>query len=244
MAPPQVRDLQSVISQVGQSVNPMKQQIDSDIAANETYGKAQEAGLEAKKNTAFGQITQNAQDKNMFFSGLSADDQAKYTADTYMPALAALQQTIAQTRSGLMKEKLGLDKDVFDKSWGSVEQDRAVLADWNKMTAQQQFDASEADKQRVWQAQQNDKDRSTSLTSASIGASSRSGGGGGGSSNDPTPNQNMSSALATFAGGDGFVSPGDWQRNKSQWVAGGYGDAASFDSQFASFKNPKNKNYK
>lgn len=178
----------------------MKQQIDADIAANETYGQAQLAGLDAKKTKSFQQIDQNAQNKNMFFSGLSVDDQANYTADTYLPAVAALANTIATTRSGLIKEKLGLDKDVFDKSWQAVETDRTVLADWNKMTAQQQFDAGEAEKQRVWQAQQNERDRAISLASASRGGGGGGGGGysGGGGSDDSDPTAPLTSALGAW----------------------------------------------
>ena len=246
VATPVVRELNDIINTIRPSVDPMKKQIDADIAANQQYGEAQIAGLDAKKERAFGDITQAAQNKGMFFSGFTPDAQAGYTADTYLPALAALQQTIAQTRSGLLREKLDLDKGVFDKAFATQEQDRAVLADWNKMTAQQQFDASESEKQRVFTAQQNEKDRQAQLASASIGASSRGGGGGGGGggSSEPTNAQNMAAALSAKTGGDGYVSPGTYQSLKSQWVAGGYGNAGSFDTTFASYRNPKNPWYK
>lgn len=237
MQPPQVRDLQAVIGQIGQSVIPMKQQIDADIAANEQYGTAQLAGLEAKKVKGFQQIDQNAQNKNMFFSGLSADDQAEYLSDTYLPAVAQLQNTIATTRSGLLKEKLGLDQNVFDKSWTAVEGDRAVLADWNKMTAQQQFEASEADKQRVWQAQQNEKDRATSLSSASIGASSR-GGGGGGEKDTAGIVGGITSYLQGLVGKDGKVNPKTFQNARNQWVAAG-GSAGEFNETYIGYANNK-----
>lgn len=249
---PVVRDLNALIGTIGASVTPLKQQIDSDIAANQQYGDAQVAGLEAKKTRAFGDIEQAAQNKKMFFSGFSPDEQAKYTSDTYLPALAALQQTIAQTRSGLLKEKLGLDKDVFDKAFNTQEADRQVLADWNKMTAQQQFDASESEKQRVFTAQQNQADRNNTASiaaadrNASLAAASirSSGGGGGGGSSEPSSAQNMAAALSSKTGSDGYVSPGTYSSLKNQWVAGGYGSAGSFDSTFAGYRNPKNTAYK
>lgn len=202
---PVIRDLNGLINTIGASVNPLKQQIDADIAANQTYGDAQVAGLEAKKVRAFGDIEQGAQNKGMFFSGFSPDSQARYTADTYLPALASLQQTIAQTRSGMLKEKLGLDRDVFDKAFSSQETDRSVLADWNKMTAQQQFDASESEKQRVFTAGQNEKDRAATLAASSMRSS---GGGGGGGSSGGGSNGSTGASLTKNAAGGWDVSGG------------------------------------
>ncbi len=105
MQPPVVRDLNSLIGTIGQSVQGQKNQIDADIIQNQQFGEAQIAGLDAKKVRAFGDIEQGSQNKGMFFSGFSPDSQARYTADTYLPALAGLQQTIAQTRSQMLQTK-------------------------------------------------------------------------------------------------------------------------------------------
>lgn len=231
--PPAVRNLQDLIATIGQSVQPQQQLLDQQIVQNDQAGAAQVAGLDARKTQAFGQIEQGAQNKGMFFSGFAPDEEANYTADTYLPALANLQSTIAQTRAGLIGQKNELNTGVFNKAFDTQQQDQAVLNDWNKMTAQQQFEASEADKQRVFTAQQNEKDRATSRSNA---AASKS--------NEPTPAQNMAAALSAQTGNDGYVSPGTYQSLKNQWISGGYGNAATFDTTFSGFRNPKNTAYK
>lgn len=154
MAAPTVRKLNTLIKEIGQSVKPQKALIDENIAIAERTGQAQIAGLEAEKDQAFGQIEQSAQDKGMFFSGFSPSEQAQYTASSYLPALAQLQGQIAQTRTQLLGQKADLDRDVFNKAFAARESDRDFLNQWNKMTAEQKFQASEAEKQRAFQAQQ------------------------------------------------------------------------------------------
>lgn len=153
--PPQVRDLQSLITEQSKAIAPQNQLIDESINSNANAGLAQEAGLAATQKKAFGQIEQGAQNKGMFFSGFSPDEQATYTSTTYLPALAQLQSTIAKTRADLLGKKADLATSVFDKATNMREQDVQVLNAWNKMTAEQKFNASEADKQRAFEAQQN-----------------------------------------------------------------------------------------
>lgn len=234
---PQVRELQSLIAEQNAALQPQYNLLDQDIQSNDQAGEAQVAGLDARKRTAFKGIEQTASDKGMFFSGFSPNEQAEYTAGTYLPALAQLQSTIAQTRSNLLGKKAELGKSAFDTAFSTREGDLKTLADWNKMTAEQQFNATEADKQRVFQAQQNEKDRQNqrSIASSSSKASA---------ANQPTSAQNMAAALSAKTGDDGFVSPGTYGSLKNQWVAGGYGDAKSFDAAFAGYRNPNNAYYK
>ena len=102
---PEVRDLNALVTTLGEGVKGQKQLIDNDIVANEQSGVAQIQGLEARKDKEFKNIEQRASNKGMFFSGFSPDAQAGYTADTYLPALAQLQSVIAGTRSQLMGKK-------------------------------------------------------------------------------------------------------------------------------------------
>lgn len=155
MATPNVRELNGLVQTLTQGAQGQFQQIDTDIAANDASGAAQLAGLEAKKTRAFGDIEQSAQDKGMYFSGFSPDSRARYAADTYLPAVAQLQQTIASTRAGLLGKKADINAGIFNKAFDTQENDRAILADWEKMSAQQQFESSQADKQRAFEAQQN-----------------------------------------------------------------------------------------
>lgn len=238
--PPTVRDLQTAIAQEQAALKPQQDIIDLQIASNDTSGLAQEAGLAAQQKTAFGQIEQGAQNKGMLFSGFTPDEQAKYTANTYLPALAQLQSTIAGTRAQLMGKKADLNKSAYDKASALVENDRAVLADWNKMTVQQQFQASEADKQRVYEATQREKDRQAAAanTRAQINAS------------QPTAAERKTADVSgvtqyfrSVAGEDKFVHQQDYAQAKQMWSNLGY-DPREFDMLFSSFRNPKNNQYK
>lgn len=221
---PQVRNLQDLIAEQSKAITPQLGLIDESIQANDNSGVAQQKGLEAQQKKAFGQIEQGAQNKGMYFSGFSPDEQATYTSTTYLPALAALQGTIAKTRADLLGKKADLNTNVFDKASAMRENDLQTLAAWNKMTAEQQFNASEAEKQRAFDAQQNQ------LTRNAQAASSRASAG-------PSNKENFAATLAAAAGGDGKVSPGDYNALKNQWVSAGYGDYKSFHDNFWRFAN-------
>ena len=219
---PNVRDLQSLIAEQQAGLKPQLGLIDQDIQANDNSGQAQIAGLGAQQQQAFGQIEQGAQNKGMFFSGFSPDQQAKYTGSTYLPALAQLQATIAGTRSNLLGKKADVNKGAFDKATQMRDQDLAVLADWQKMTAQQQYSAAEAEKQRVFEAHQNEQNRRVTA--------SRGGRAGGGTS-APTLSKNKAGGwdvsqgldLAGYARATGadlitLLAQGDSQdRQAAQW---------------------------
>lgn len=244
---PQVRELNSIVNTLQQGVAGQKTELDNSLVAEEQWGEAQKAGIEAKKTKAFGQIEQTAQDKNMFFSGFSPDAQASYTADTYLPALADLTRTIAQTRSNVLMKKAEIDTDVFNKAFSAQEQDRAVLADWNKMTAEQQFSASEAEKQRVWQAQQNEQDRAVSTANARTAA--------GPAQPQMSIQDKVRAMLDAATGEDGKVNPGVWQNVAAYASANGLnfsgdnGFASTFwnyanDSHWGDYLGDKYKKYK
>lgn len=232
MAPPQVRDLQALIAEQTASLTPQYQLIDESINANEQSGQAQVAGLDATKRKAFGQIEQAASNKGMYFSGFSPAEQAEYTASSYLPELAKLQGTIAGARNSLLGKKADLGKSAFDAATNIREGDIQTLRAWEKMTAEQQFNASEAEKQRVFQAQQNEKDRQLQ---ASEGAKGRAASAA--SSAGPSNQELFASELAKSTGKDGKVSPGTYNALKQQWVASGYGDYKSFHDKFWKFAN-------
>ena len=74
---PQVRDLQSLINEQNAALKTQYDLIEGDITRNEQAGGAQQAGLDAAKVKAFKQIGQASQDKGMFFSGFSPNEEAE-----------------------------------------------------------------------------------------------------------------------------------------------------------------------
>jgi hypothetical protein len=228
--PPQVRDIQSLIAQQNASLDPQYKLIDESINANEQSGQAQIAGLDATKNKAFKGIEQTASDKGMFFSGFSPNEQAEYTAGTYLPALAQLQGTIAQARGTLLGKKADLGKSAFDTATQMQESDRAVLNDWNKMTEQQRFQASESDKQRAFEANQREADRRAEASNA---AASRQ-------ASAPKDISGIVNSIGSLlqgkVGDDGKVSPTTFQQGRQQWIASG-GSPDSYNQAFYGYVN-------
>jgi hypothetical protein len=234
--PPAVRDLQSLIKTQTDALAPQQELIDKSIASNDASGGAQEAGLAAKKDQAFTDITQGAQNKGMFFSGFSPDEQAKYTAGTYLPALAQLQSTIAQTRASLLGKKADLNKGAFDVATQQYENDRKVLADWNAMTAQQQFTASEAEKSRAFEAQQNltkmqSAERIAAADRNAKAAAAKAAGAPAGLIGT------ISNLLNSKKGRDTFVSPETYRAGLQQWTSAG-GSPDSYNATFSGYINP------
>lgn len=167
MAAPQVRDLQSLISQYSAAFDPQRQQIDESIQANDNSGAAQQAGLAAQQQQAFRGIEQNAQNKGMFFSGFSPNEQANYTSGTYLPALANLQAAIAQTRAGLLGKRADLDTSARQSALGAQENDLSALNAWNTQQEQQRFQAEQARIAAEREAAENAKNRAASAAASS-----------------------------------------------------------------------------
>jgi len=191
MAAPAVRKLNSLISEIGQSVAPQKALIDADIASNAQAGEAQVAGLDATKDRTFGQIEQRASDKGMLFSGFSPDAQAEYTATSYLPALAQLQAQIAQTRSQLLGKKADLDTNVFNQAFQTREGDIGRKFTYDQSEADRAFQERQAAAQRAFEAAQNDLNRKQQ---ASLAASSRAAA----ASNKPSMQQFLVQAFSGY----------------------------------------------
>lgn len=221
--PPAVRDLNSLIAEQYSSLQPQLGLLDQSIAANDSAGSAQVAGIEAKKTAAFKGIGQEAQDKGMFFSGFAPNEEANYVGGTYLPALAQLESEIVSSRNNLLGKKAELGKQAFDTAFATREGDVKVLRDWEQRTADQKFQASEAEKQRVFEAQQNERTRQAQ--SAAKGPKDVSG---------------IVNAVGQFlqgkVGRDGKVSPATFQQARQQWVAQG-GSPDAFAQAFYGFIN-------
>jgi hypothetical protein len=62
---------------------------------------AETKGLEAAKNDAFGQITDQANRRGLFYSGIPIAEEQKYTGATFLPAVANLYSRYRQQRFNL-----------------------------------------------------------------------------------------------------------------------------------------------
>mgnify|MGYP000968024743 CR=1 FL=1 len=233
MSAPAIRDLNALISEIGQSVAPQKQLIDADIANAQKAGDAQIAGMEARKDKTFGQIEQRASDKGMLFSGFSPDAQAEYTASTYLPALAALQEKIAATRSQLLGKKADLDTNVFEKAYQTREGDIGRRFTYDEGERSRAFQAAENEKRRAFEADQNERNRQSqaALQRAQIAASRAAASG-----NVPDIKRAIQRFLDPLRGGDKKVSPRNFKRGLEMWMGAG-GAPASYYRTFQNYVN-------
>lgn len=237
MSAPAIRDLNALISEIGQSVAPQKQLIDADIANAQKAGDAQIAGMEARKDKTFGQIEQRASDKGMLFSGFSPDAQAEYTASTYLPALAALQEKIAATRSQLLGKKADLDTNVFEKAYQTREGDIGRRFTYDEGERSRAFQAAENEKRRAFEADQNERNRQSqaALQRAQI-AASRAASRAAASGNVPDIKAAITRFLDPLRGGDKKVSPKTFKRGLEIWMGAG-GAPASYYRTFQNYVN-------
>lgn len=238
MAPPAVADLSTLINQYQTALKPQSDQLDTQIAANDASGVTQAQGLDAKKTQAFGDITQSANDRGGYFSGFSPDAQAKYTAGTYLPALAQLQDTIATTRGALLGKKADLSSSANTSALGELNNEKSAYQQWQQEQAKLSASATEAEKQRQFDSGQNDLNRQVEL--AKIAAANA------GITPAQQKIQDVAGAhnlLSAATGSDGRVSPQTYAQAKALWSAMGY-SGKEFDAQFAAYRNPNNKSYK
>jgi hypothetical protein len=238
MAAPQVQDLNDLINQYKTTLAPQQALIDSSITANDTSGAQQIQGLGAQKDTAFKGITQAANDRGGYFSGFSPNEEATYTAGTYLPALASLQGTIAQTRASLLGKKADLDTTASQSALTTQQQQKSQFQTWQDQQDQLAAQAAEAEKQRAFQAGQTDKQIAASASQAALDRAAKA---------SDKPNvaaivSSVGSYLKSKMGGDKHVNPNDWGIAQQQWVAAG-GDPASFAQTFYSYANTKNASY-
>lgn len=87
--------LDQIISELNTTYNPQIQSIQQRQAAIPGQQQAEEAGLEATKNNAFGDIINQARRRGtgVALGGLPVAEEQKYTASQYLPALARLKQS-------------------------------------------------------------------------------------------------------------------------------------------------------
>lgn len=140
MQPPQVQTLDQLMSATNPIYDPQRQDIQSQIGQTTDAGQAAEQGLAATQNNAFQNIAQMASNKGMLFSGFTPDQQAKYNAGTYMPALANLKAKVGDNIAKLQSALIGLDTDQRKGAMSEQANQQSQVADFNKMQDQRAYD--------------------------------------------------------------------------------------------------------
>ena len=183
MAAPVVQNLQDIIAQIQAAYKPQQDFLDTQVASNEASGTVQNQAIEAQKGQAFGQIEQGAQNKGMYFSGFSPDQQAKYTAATYLPALAKVQEAIASARGQLLGKKAEITSQGNTQGLQVQQSQQSAYNEWQREQERMAFEAAQAEKNRQAQA------------AAARASAARS---GGGAAAKPTTSQFLVQAFSGY----------------------------------------------
>src|SRR2546430_1273139 len=106
--------------------------------------QAEEQGLQAKQTTAFGDILNGARRRGtgVAFGGIPLQEQARYTADNYLPALARLHQSGREQAMSLEDALNGINERKYN-------QGVSIYSQGQQMAEQRrQFDAQIAESRR------------------------------------------------------------------------------------------------
>lgn len=125
------RSFDQILAEVTSKSDPQRNIVLNQISQLPGQQKAEESGLEAKKDQAFGDILGGARRRGLGFSGIPLAEQAQYTASDYAPALANLKSSFNSRKSSLEsaladigKQDYGTAQDIFARDRAFEEQVR------------------------------------------------------------------------------------------------------------------------
>lgn len=137
------QDLGSIMQSLDAGYNPQRQLINDQIGQLPSQAASQTAGLQAQQNTAFDGITRSAQDRGMGFSGIPLQEQARYTSDNYLPAVAKVQESQNNAKTSLTDALNNVNQQQRTQAYG-MQNDQL-----NREQQQAQFDATQAAAERA-----------------------------------------------------------------------------------------------
>jgi hypothetical protein len=138
--------LDQIIGELDAAYNPSRQAINDRINGIQGAENADLAGLDAQKNDAFGQITNEARSRGMGFSGIPLQEQAKYTASSFLPAVAKVKQSHNEYRNSLSDalNNMGIDQRKTAMSIRETQQNRDFEAEQARLAREAQDRAASA----------------------------------------------------------------------------------------------------
>lgn len=102
--------LQQQYNALGSVYNPEVQLINQQMAAIPGQTAAQKSALEQARVNAFRDITSQAQGRGVYFSGFRPSEEARYTGERFLPALAELEGQSMQARTSLQKALIDVNQ--------------------------------------------------------------------------------------------------------------------------------------
>ena len=135
------RALDSILSELNNVYNPQRDVIRQQQEAIDPALQAEEKGLNFAKNDAFQQITDQANRRGLFYSGIPVAEEQKYTGGTFLPALANLRSKYQQQRFNLSDALNKIQADQYNQAYGIYQKEVAADEEarrWNEQLAAQE----------------------------------------------------------------------------------------------------------
>ncbi len=119
------RALADIMTELNSVYDPQRNLYNSQLQAADPQLEAEQKGLMAQKEDSFRQITDQANRRGMFYSGLPIAEEQRYTGTQFLPAVANLRSKYATQKFGLSEalNKLAVDQRMNAQNIWDTERD-------------------------------------------------------------------------------------------------------------------------
>lgn len=145
----QPRSLESILAGLDSTYNPQIDAVRARQAEIPNQVAAEEQGLQARQQTAFGDILNGARRRGtgVAFGGIPLAEQSRYTADNYLPALARLKQSGREQAMSLEDAILGIQERRRTQGQSIYEGERNFAEQQRQFNEQLAFNRQQAARQ-------------------------------------------------------------------------------------------------
>jgi hypothetical protein len=193
------RALEQIIKELNSVYNPQRDVYNKSLQAMPQQQEGELRGLEAAKDDSFDQIVTGANRRGVAFGGIPLEEQAKYLDNTFLPSVVNLKSRYGQQGDSL---RLALAQVGIDQRKHGQDM-------WDR-----EYQREEAEKQRVWERQQAERNAAEARAAANRGIFTGGGGDGGGGGGGSKP-----ISLETFLAQRYKQQPTANRQTQDAWVA-------------------------
>ena len=135
------RALDQIISELDSVYRPQRDLYNQQLSQQDPQMEAEQKGLMAQKEDSFRQITDQANRRGMFYSGLPIAEEQRYTGQQFLPAMANLAGKYKASKDNLSETLNRLSMEQRDKGYG-IQQNELAIDEQMRREAEQrrQFD--------------------------------------------------------------------------------------------------------
>ena len=111
------RALQDIITELNSVYQPQRDSYQQQITSLDPQLEAEQAGLQAQKQDSFQQITDQANRRGLFYSGLPVAEEQKYVGQQFLPAIANLRAKYSAQKFGLQDAIAKITADQYNQAY-------------------------------------------------------------------------------------------------------------------------------